>query len=160
MVENKEKNNSTISNRELSLRKEELRNKVKGLIACNIFNKKPLSIKKRFDILASFYCADSIVSSKKEWENAMENMFRLVKPGGWVILSALRNTIKYKVGNTYFPSANVNERDMHRVLLKNGFDSQTINVKIIPAFDWVKEGIKSLMILKARKKYGTHKKKN
>ncbi|MDP2789429.1 MAG: guanitoxin biosynthesis pre-guanitoxin forming N-methyltransferase GntF [bacterium] len=146
------KKNSYVKN--LASRKRLIRSKVRNLYKGNIFNKKPINAKKQFSLLASFYCADSITSSKKQWKSAMQNMLNLVVPRGWVILSALRNTNKYKVGDTYFPSPNINEKDVVRILTENDFDSKTINVKIIPAHDWKTEGIKSLMVIRAQKKDG------
>jgi SAM-dependent methyltransferase len=78
------------ASKNFNLYKKTIRGKIKKLMVCDILKTQPIKIKKKFDCLASFYCADSITPSKKVWERAMKNMLGLVKPGGWIILAALR----------------------------------------------------------------------
>ena len=129
-----------------------LRSKVKNIIQCDAFSKKPfLGVNKKFDIVTSFYCLDSITESKVKWKKGTGNLLQLVKPGGWVIISALRNTSHYMVSNAIFPSPNINEKDFIKVFSRNKFNLKTINFKIISAKPWLDSGIKSLMILSAQK---------
>ncbi len=139
------------SKKKFNQRIKELKTKISGLLECDIFKKNPLGLKKQFPIVLSFYCADSITSSKLRWGNAMHNLCSLVEPKGWIIISALRNTSHYKVGTHYFPSPNVNEKDFIRVLHSNNFKKNSIHAKIIPCPQWQKDGIKSLLVLVAQK---------
>lgn len=144
----------------LKNRTETLKNKIISLSKCDIFKINPTSLNKKFPLVTSFYCIDSMTKSKKEWKILMNNLLSLVEPNGWIVISALRKTTKYKVGNLYFPSPNIDENDFKSIFLKNNFDKKSISVKIIPADIWANEGINSLIILRARKKYENFSRKN
>ncbi len=140
------------TDKDFNERIESFKNKIKKLLTCNIFDTLPIGITKaQFPLVTSFYCIDSITHSKLKWKTAMKNLCGLVEPGGWLIISALRDTKSYKVGKRTFPSANVNEADFYTILGKHGFPKETIDVKIIPSPQWEKDGIKSLLVLSAKK---------
>lgn len=64
----------------------------------------------------SGFCADSATDDKTTWKNYMRNIATLVAPGGFFFVAALRKAQSYRAGNTYFPSANIDEKDMFEVL--------------------------------------------
>jgi len=64
----------------------------------------------------SAYCADSVTDDRVVWEGLMANITGLFRPGGLFITAALRRCSAYVVGDKRFPSANVYERDLRRVL--------------------------------------------
>lgn len=138
--------------REVNHRKLALKKKIKGFLKCDAFKQKPLlGFNKRFDLITSFYCIDSITSSKVKWYKATKNLLELAKPGGWVIISALRSTKHYMVDSSIFPSPEINEKDFLKVFVQSKFDIKSVNVKIISAKLWLNSEIKSLMIISAQK---------
>lgn len=146
-----------ISNRKVKDRINSTRTKKISLVRCNVFAKRPLPTKKVFPLVTSFYCVDSIVSSKKEWRQAMKNLLSLVQPGGFLVLSALKDTKRYQVGQYYFPSPNLHRNDFIDILSSNGFDKKQIKMKVISAARWRKEGINSLLVLSAMKNHDVSK---
>jgi hypothetical protein len=50
------------------------------------------------------------------WEAYMGRIVRLVRPGGLLLVAALRRSHGYRIGGKTFPSANVDEHDLHTVL--------------------------------------------
>lgn len=149
-IENSEKK-QTVTRKEVAQRIRELKSKKLHLIKCDIYKKNPLLIREKFPLISSFYCADSITSDKKEWKMAMRNLLSLVENKGYILLSALRKTNKYKVGEYFFPSPNLHEDDFADILKKNGFPEDQIKIQIIPANNWQNQGIDSLIMLSAKK---------
>ncbi len=66
--------------------------------------------------MISAYCADSATDDRAIWETLMANITALVAPGGLFLTAALRSCRSYQVGDKRFPSANVDEHDLRRVL--------------------------------------------
>ena len=66
--------------------------------------------------MISAYCADSVTDDRVVWEGLMANITGLFRPSGLFITAALRRCSAYVVGDKRFPSANVYERDLRRVL--------------------------------------------
>ena len=59
---------------------------------------------------------DSATDERATWRTFMEHISGRVEPGGVFITSALRRCRSYIVGGKRFPSANVDEHDLHAVL--------------------------------------------
>jgi hypothetical protein len=95
-------------------RREELtRSKITRLLEADARRPLPLD---RYPTVISAYCADSATDDRSTWETFMANIVDLVGPDGLFITSALRRCRFYVVGDKRFPSANVDERDLRRVL--------------------------------------------
>ena len=97
---------------------------------------------RRYDLLLSCYCADSATNDKAEWLRYMTNILRLLEPGGFFVTAALRNCRHYRVGNRYFPSANVNEDDFENLFRQLDFDMRRtiIQVEDVPEHDAIGYG--------------------
>jgi hypothetical protein len=132
-------------------RVQNFREKVAELLPCNVLNLHPLGqLKKIFPLVTSFYCLECVTRSKKQWEEAMTNVLSLVAPGGWTILSALRNADKYLVCGKEFPATCINENDMRQSLIDNGFIPETINVQVCKS-TWGEEGFETIIVCCAQK---------
>lgn len=131
-----------------------LRSKIKGLHHCNALNAAPFgdAVEAPFPLVTSFYCLECIGHEKARWKLAMRNMTSLVAPGGWVVMSALRDTDKYIVGGQEFPATRINEHDMRKTLVACGFVPETINIQVHPCVEWEAEGFSSVIVCSARKK--------
>jgi hypothetical protein len=95
-------------------RREQLtRSKITRLLEVDARQPVPLD---RYPTVISAYCADSATDDRSTWETFMANIVDLVGPDGLFITSALRCCRSYLVGDKRFPSANVDEHDLQRVL--------------------------------------------
>ncbi len=96
-------------------RREELtRSKITRLFQADA--RRPVALDQRYATVISAYCADSATDDRAMWETLMTNITGLVRPGGLFITAALRHCRSYRVGDKSFPSANVDEHDLRRVL--------------------------------------------
>lgn len=127
------------------------RKKIKNLWTGDICKRYPIKKRKTFELVTSFYCADSITDSKVEWFTLMNNLYNLVVPGGWIFFSTLRKAKKYKVKNTSLVGANITESDIKKSLIRNSFILSSINIKVIPAPYWTEHGFNSIIIASAKK---------
>jgi NNMT/PNMT/TEMT family protein len=97
------------------MRREELtRSKITRLLVVDA--RRPIPLERRYDTVISAYCADSATDDRAVWEIFMTNIVDLVAPDGLFITAALRRCRSYLVGDKRFPSANVDEYDVRRVL--------------------------------------------
>jgi NNMT/PNMT/TEMT family len=78
--------------------------------------RRPVPLEQRYATVISAYCADSATDDRAIWETLMANITSLVRPDGLFITAALRRCRSYLVGDKRFPSANVDEHDLRRVL--------------------------------------------
>lgn len=140
------------STEQIEDRKSLLRKKITKLMHGDLNSAQPLKEEAHYPLVASFYCADSATSSKSEWKKFMSNLFNLVAPGGTIIMSALRNCKGYKVGDRFFPSANVNEVDFEESLVFGGFRPESLDIATPEVREWKDEGFDSIVLASAVKK--------
>jgi hypothetical protein len=70
-----------------------------------------------YDLLISGFCLDCLSQSKAVWRRCMRNVFGLLEPGGSFVLLALRGCKGYRVGDRWFPGANIQLSDWKAELL-------------------------------------------
>lgn len=58
----------------------------------------------------------------------MRNVFGLLKPGGSFVVLALRGSEGYRVGEQWFPGANIQSADLDPVLLECGADPVRLEI--------------------------------
>lgn len=128
-----------------------IKSHVSGLLVGDILQSNPIApYKKKFALVTSFYCAEAATHIKSEWLKAMSSLLNLVEKKGWFITAAIINSDGYKMGNNTVPATNIDEKDMHKVLEKNGFTD--IDVKVVPVTMWTNHGFKGIMLAKGKKK--------
>jgi hypothetical protein len=99
---------------QITQREELTRSKIARLLQVNA--RRPIALDQRYATVISAYCADSATDDRATWEVLMANITGLVRPGGLFITAALRRCRSYLVDEKRFPSANVDEHDLRRVL--------------------------------------------
>ena len=139
------------SEAEIEARMQMFRAKIAGLLPCNALKRNPLGNQRTFPLVSSFFCLECIQQEKEVWRQAMRNLSSLVAPGGWLILSALRNADRYMVCGREFPATHINEKDMLGALIACGFNPKTINVKVCPCDERAEEGFSSIVVASAQK---------
>jgi len=128
-------------------RREELtRSKITRLLQADA--RTPVLLDQRYATVISAYCADSATDDRATWENLMANITGLVGPGGLFITAALRRCRSYLVGDRRFPSANVDEHDLRRVLA-SGF---TPRVQVRDLQGHERQGYSGVLLASARRR--------
>lgn len=120
--------NKNISEKDILDRENETKNKIKKIISCDAKKDNPIELNKKYDVISVQFVAESITDSRKEWEKYMKNILNILKPGGFLIMSTIKGAQCYKVGNKYFPSVNIDEDDVKKLLIKNNFDHLNIQI--------------------------------
>jgi len=93
------------------------RARIGRLLHSDLRRRQPLAAAQQaYDVVVSTYCADSATDDIDTWALYMQRIATLVRPGGLLVVAALRRCRGYHVGGHVFPSANVDEADLRRVL--------------------------------------------
>jgi hypothetical protein len=131
---------------EITRREELTRSKVTRLLEVDA--RRPVALGQRYATVISAYCADSATDDRATWETLMANITGLVGPGGLFLTAALRRCRSYLVGDKRFPSANVDEHDLRRVLAP-GF-SPRVHVRKLRGHE--AQGYSSIVLADARRR--------
>ncbi len=134
-------------------RSNDLKLKLTQTLFGDITKESPLStICTDYDLVTSLFCAESITSSKSEWKNYIKNLLSLASPKGLVLVSALRNCKMYRVGDKYFPCANVNEVDLREAIIAGNNNIEDILIETHSVPDCENEGFVSIMFARVKLK--------
>jgi hypothetical protein len=102
---------------EITFREEMTRARITNLMPVDLRAEDPLGDPTRqYATVISAYCADSATGDKAEWAAYMQRIASLVRPGGLLLVAALRRSRGYVVGGKTFPSADIDETDLQAVL--------------------------------------------
>ena len=109
------------------------RSRMRRLLAADVARAHPLGTwgHRRYGIVVSCFCADSVTGDKDAWSRYMRHIAGLVAPSGLLLLAALRRCTRYHVGELSFPSADIDERDMARRLEAEGFATALTRVEVV-----------------------------
>ena len=135
----------------MKARAHELRGKVADLIPCDVHSDSPIKRNSTFDLVTSFFCVDSITSSKQDYARAMGNLFSLIRPGGWMVMSALGGAKHYQVENLSFPSVQLREQELHQILSNGPFIPSSIEVSTIKVGVFANEGFGSIILARGKR---------
>jgi len=83
----------------------------------------------------------------------MLNIASLVALNGWLVLTALRATDAYRVGDVRFPSAGVTEHDVAAVLAEAGYPARTTTVTVAQAPDDRGYGFSAITLAMGRRSW-------
>lgn len=133
-------------------RKRETQRKVTKLVEANARNQDPLGPEFRgtYPIVMSCFCADSATDHHDEFAQLVENIASLVEPGGLFIVTCLRNATFYKTKDSCFPSANVDETLLGKVLT-NIFIPETVDIMVKHLPNHADQGYTGIIMATARK---------
>lgn len=135
---------------DIEQRKQLMKEKITTLKQGDLRHPHPLKDGSVYDLVTSFYCAEAATASKREWRMFMKSLFNLVAPGGTIILAAVRNCRRYAAGKKFFPSANVNEKDLASVFSSSDFNFDP-EIRIVSTSEWMDEGFDSILLVKAQR---------
>lgn len=135
-------------------RTEELRTKIGRKLRCDASLAFPvIDGGERYPLVIATYCADSATSSKDVWYAYTKNISQAISPGGTFLMAALRGCSFYKLGEYYFPSANIFEDDVSHAFHEIGFRPGSIQIQVAEVPECADEGYTSLLFAKAQKRW-------
>lgn len=100
--------------------------KLRTVYQCDVFKFPVIENEKQYDLVSTFYCADSISKNKEEWSTAMKNICTLVRSNGAMLGAAMEQCTFYSVGDMKYPSANLKVSDIRNFFVANNFSSVDI----------------------------------
>lgn len=75
-----------------------------------------------YDLVMSCYCAESATADRTTWRHYMRHILALLRPGGLLLVAALRRCRGYTVRGQVFPAAGIDEGDIAGLLDDLAFD--------------------------------------
>lgn len=102
------------------------------------------------EIVTSNFTIESATGDKNKWQQGMLNIMNKVGPGGFLSLSAIRNSTWYRVGEEKMPAVSVDEGDLEKILDGGGF--KVIELKTLEGSDVDKVGYDGMVFVLAQKK--------
>jgi len=75
-----------------------------------------------YDLVMSCYCAESATADPMTWRRYMRHILALLRPGGLLLMAALRRCRGYTVRGQVFPAAGIDEGDIACLLDDLAFD--------------------------------------
>jgi hypothetical protein len=104
---------------------------------------------RQYATVISAYCADSATDDKDAWATYMKRIVGLVRPGGTLMIAALRRCSGYVVGGKTFPSPNIDETDLQAVLAPC-FGPTGLTIKVCKFGGSDSKGYSSIVLARAR----------
>lgn len=122
------------SNADIARREDEIRSLVTGLMRCDASRTPPIEgVYTPYDVIVTNFCAESATSDRWQWRAFVINIVSLLKPGGVLIMSALKGAGSYAVGSRRFPAVDISEDDLIELLEETGFQQKQIELRSVPA---------------------------
>jgi nicotinamide N-methyltransferase len=116
------------------MREEMARERVTRVMHCDAHSPCPIDgVGLGYDVLTTHFCVEAAANDRAQWRQCMRNIAALLKPGGKLILSAVKGADSYAVGDTAFFAVNIVESDLVHVLQENGFAERDITIRSVPA---------------------------
>ena len=141
------------SNADIARREDEIRRLVTRVMRCDASRTPPIEgVEGPYDVVVTNFCAESATSDRWQWRAFVINIVSLLKPGGVLIMSALKGAGSYAVGSRRFPAVDIAEDDLIELLEETGFGPKQIELRSIPA-DRPSRDYDGLMLAVARKEY-------
>jgi hypothetical protein len=136
------------SDEEVAHREELTRSKITQLV--HVDGRVAAPTNADYATVISGYCADSATRDHSGWESFMQHIMGRVRPGGLFVTAALRRSRGYAVGTRRFPSAYVDEHDVHAIL-ENSWGPLVGSVEAKDIVDCVAHGYSGIVLAKARR---------
>ncbi|XP_071079767.1 indolethylamine N-methyltransferase-like [Haliotis cracherodii] len=117
-----ERKEDSVSNREASMRE-----KVSGIIPCDIRNENPFApcFIPAADIITSSLCMESVVLSIPEYESYSARLASVLRPGGHLVLFGCVGGTFYTVGSSRFSSFGMTSSELQAAWTKAGLEIVT-----------------------------------
>jgi SAM-dependent methyltransferase len=111
----------------------------------------PLATVGAFDLVASYDCLERAAADVGGWFAALSRLAALVRPGGFLLLGAMRRAQTCRVLDLEVPVVSVDEHDFARCLPWLGFPSATTLIEVAPVGELAEQGFDSVCCVLARR---------
>ena len=145
-----------IANADIARREADTRRKITSLLHCDLKRDQPLQTEQQYPVVTSFYCAENIGITYDEWFKVLRRLANLTASGGYLFLSALRETRFYVIESAdgrrqRLPSAYLTEQHFRDVLPELGFDIRETVLESTSLEGQEEAGVKGVILVAALK---------
>jgi SAM-dependent methyltransferase len=104
-----------------------MRKVVTRLMHCDAQRNPPIELDNtQYDLVTAHHCTDVAATNVAEWQQVLQNVTTIVRPGGWLMLSVTTGARTYQVGDVIFECVNLTKEDVQNGLLSTGYDRESI----------------------------------
>ena len=122
------------------------RGKISELMEVDVRHDRPLGpAQTHYATVVSAYCACSATADFGTWQVYMRRIMSLVRPGGTLLVAALRGTHSYFIDGKAFPSPCIDEEDMREILLED-FPKSELTVRVVRVPECATHGYSSIIL--------------
>ena len=117
-------------------RKELLRNAVKAVVPCDIFQSQPVEDKGPYDIVSTALCLEYVCMTTEEHREAVAKLGQLVKPGGTLLMIADENVQFWVLAGKTVKTLPISRECLRESLESAGFSHVTMDFlpqELLPA---------------------------
>ncbi|MDD9950068.1 MAG: SET domain-containing protein-lysine N-methyltransferase [Zetaproteobacteria bacterium] len=117
-------------------REEQLRQRIRDLLPCNIRQANPLSpLQRQYDVVTMHYCSEAAAESRQEWSEVVRNGANLLKPGGLFLLSVCTGLQRFRqyADQQLSRAPDLQPEDIHHHLHTLDMDMETLERQTLPA---------------------------
>jgi SAM-dependent methyltransferase len=136
---------------ELGRRKALMRSLVTQVGGADVRLPDPLNDGETFDLIGTWYCLECVGSDREAWRLYLRNLTSRLKPGGVLMLGALRQTTSYHVLGRVLSVTPIGEKDFMLELPKLGYSPGGLEVEVVPVPEFVEQGFDSICCVRAVK---------
>lgn len=104
--------------------------------------------RRQWDVGTMFFVAESITAKRKEFQHALEQFIRALKPGAPFAAAFMKNSTGYAVSKHRFPAVQVDELDVERCLSK--LECSSLKVRQIPSATPLRTGYEGMILALGR----------
>lgn len=105
-----------------------------------------------YDLLSVQFVPESITSSIDEYSKCLRSISSMLKPRGFLLMSAIKSAKSYKVGKDFFPAVSLNETTLNAHLVEAGFLEEPILSTSVNAENQGSQKYAGLMFLLTQKR--------
>ena len=100
-----------------------VRGRVTRLLHCDLSRENPLEpeVLADFDLVSSAFCLEGITQDRRMFAVFVRRLAGLLREGGMLIATVVRESEAYKVGSHYFPACALDEGTLTRALESSGY---------------------------------------
>ena len=108
-------------------RKEILRNTIKTVVPCDIFQPEPVADKGPYDIVTSCLCLEYVCQSTEDYKEGVAKLARLLKPGGTLLMQSDENVDAWTFADVKMQTHPISREVLREALESAGFSHITID---------------------------------
>lgn len=132
------------------LLREHIRSRLNGnIVACDVFKPHLLLPRRLYDVVTTNFVIESATGSRERWLYGMQNAIARVRPGGFFVHTAIRNSQWYAVGDQTLPATAVTEKDIRAVCRHHGLTIEEL--RVLRDSDYAHVGYDGMVFLIARR---------